>query len=44
MLTCACHGYSYNLKRAGACLERPELRLESLPLKVEDDKVKVAIS
>lgn len=41
MLTCSCHGFSYNLKRAGACVERPELRLESLLLKVEDDKVKV---
>lgn len=44
MLTCICHGYNYDLRRAGACLERPGLRLESLPLKVEDDKVKVALS
>ena len=44
MLTCTCHGYSYNLNRKGACVEKPELRLQSLPLKVEDDKVKVAIS
>ncbi len=43
-LTCACHGYSYNLRRGGACVEKPELRLEYLPLKVEDDKVKVALS
>ncbi len=43
MLTCTCHGYSYNLRRAGACVERPELRLQSLPSKVEDDKVKVAL-
>ncbi|MCA1592572.1 MAG: Rieske (2Fe-2S) protein [Acidobacteria bacterium] len=43
MLTCACHGCSYNLRRAGACVERPELRLQSLPAKVEDDKVKVAL-
>ncbi|MDQ3648895.1 MAG: Rieske (2Fe-2S) protein [Acidobacteriota bacterium] len=41
MLTCTCHGYSYNLRLAGACVERPELRLQSLPSKVEDDKVKV---
>lgn len=41
MLTCACHGYNYNLRRAGVCVERPELRLQSLPVKVEDDKVKV---
>jgi nitrite reductase/ring-hydroxylating ferredoxin subunit/Fe-S cluster biogenesis protein NfuA len=44
MLTCVCHGYSYNLRRAGKCVERPELRLESLSLKVEEDKVKVALS
>ncbi|MCA1564398.1 MAG: Rieske 2Fe-2S domain-containing protein [Acidobacteria bacterium] len=44
VLTCACHGYNYNLRRGGVCVERPELRLRSLPLKVEDDKVKVALS
>lgn len=44
VLTCACHGYSYNLRRAGACAEKPSLRLQALPLKVEDDKVKVALS
>ncbi len=43
VLTCACHGYSYNLRRGGVCVEKPELRLQSLPLKVEDDKVKVAL-
>lgn len=41
MLTCSCHGYRYDLRR-GNCVEKPELRLESLPSKVEDDKVKVA--
>ncbi len=44
VLTCACHGYKYDLGRAGRCVEHPELRLQSLPLKIEDDKVKVAIS
>jgi len=44
LLTCACHGHGYNLGRAGICVEKPELRLVSLPLKVEDDKVKVALS
>lgn len=43
MLTCACHGYGYDLRRNGACVERPDLRLESLPLIVEDEKVKVAL-
>jgi nitrite reductase/ring-hydroxylating ferredoxin subunit len=42
MLTCSCHGHSYDLRR-GHCVEKPELRLASLPAKVEDDKVKVAL-
>lgn len=41
MLTCSCHGYHYDLRR-GNCVEKQELRLASLPSKVEDDKVKVA--
>ena len=44
VLTCICHGYSYNLSRRGVCVERPELRLQLLPSKVEDDKVKVVLS
>lgn len=43
VLTCTCHGYSYDLRRGGACAEKPDLRLQSLPSKVEDDKVKVAL-
>lgn len=43
MLTCTCHGYNYDLRRAGVCVEKPELRLQSIPSKVEDDKVKVAL-
>ncbi len=43
VLTCVCHGYNYNLRRGGGCVEKPELRLQSLPLKVEEDKVKVAV-
>jgi len=42
MLTCSCHGYLYDLRR-GRSVERPELRLASLPVKIEDDKVKVAL-
>ena len=41
ILTCSCHGYHYDLRR-GNCVGKSELRLESLPAKVEDDKVKVA--
>jgi nitrite reductase/ring-hydroxylating ferredoxin subunit/Fe-S cluster biogenesis protein NfuA len=43
MLTCSCHGYRYDLKRQGACIERPELHLDSLRLIVENEKVKVAL-
>jgi nitrite reductase/ring-hydroxylating ferredoxin subunit/Fe-S cluster biogenesis protein NfuA len=43
IITCACHGYHYDLLRNGACVERSDLRLESLPLIVEDEKVKVAL-
>ncbi len=43
MLICACHGYHYDLRRKGVCVEKPDLRLESLPLKIEDDKVKVGL-
>lgn len=43
MLVCSCHGYHYDLRRRGACIEEADLRLESLPVKIEDDKVKVAL-
>lgn len=43
MLTCSCHGYRYDLRREGACIEKPDLHLYALPLMVEDDKVKVAL-
>lgn len=42
MLTCSCHGYRYDLRR-GTSIENPELRLEQLHVKVEEDKVKVAL-
>jgi nitrite reductase/ring-hydroxylating ferredoxin subunit len=44
MLICACHSYHYNLRRKGVCVEKPDVKLESLPLKIEDDKVKVGLS
>ena len=43
MLVCSCHGYHYDLRRKGACVEKPDLKLESLPVKIEDNKVKVAL-
>jgi len=44
MLICACHGYHYDVNRKGRCIEKPDVKLESLPLKIEDDKVKVGLS
>lgn len=42
MLSCSCHGYGYDLRR-GNCIERPDLRLEQVPLKIEDYRVKIGI-
>lgn len=42
VLTCACHDYHYDL-RQGTCREDPTLRLHRLPVKVEENKVKVAL-
>lgn len=42
MLNCACHGYGYDLRR-GNCIARPELQLKSVPLKIEDYKVKIGV-
>ncbi|MCP9496788.1 MAG: NifU family protein [Pyrinomonadaceae bacterium MAG19_C2-C3] len=43
VLVCSCHAYHYDLRRRGTCLERPELRLESLDLEIKEDKVKVRV-
>jgi Fe-S cluster biogenesis protein NfuA/nitrite reductase/ring-hydroxylating ferredoxin subunit len=43
-LICASCGRSYDICRAGRCLDAPELFLEPVPLLVEDGKVKVALS
>ena len=43
MLTCLCHGYRYDLRHQGKCMEKPALRLASLAVIVEDEKVKVAL-
>ncbi|MCA1603269.1 MAG: Rieske 2Fe-2S domain-containing protein, partial [Acidobacteria bacterium] len=42
MLSCSCHGYEYDLRR-GNCIERPDLQLKPIPLKLEDYKVKVGL-
>ncbi|MBA3357036.1 MAG: Rieske 2Fe-2S domain-containing protein [Pyrinomonadaceae bacterium] len=42
MLSCSCHGYGYDLRR-GNCIERPDLKLKPIPLKLEDYKVKIGL-
>ncbi len=43
-LICSSCGRSYDVCRAGRCLDAPELFLEPVPLLMEDGKVKVALS
>jgi len=43
VLTCPCHGYQFDVRQKGRCLIDPNLRLESLPMKVENEVVKVAL-
>jgi nitrite reductase/ring-hydroxylating ferredoxin subunit/Fe-S cluster biogenesis protein NfuA len=43
ILTCPCHGYQFDARQKGRSLNDSDLRLESLPLKVENDVVKVAL-
>ena len=42
MLNCSCHGYGYDLRR-GNCIERPELTLTSVPVNLEDQKVRIGL-
>lgn len=41
-LVCPCHGYHYDL-RSGACAEQPVLKIEMLPVIVEDGLVRVGL-
>ena len=43
ILTCPCHALRFDVRQKGRCLTDPNLRLESLPLKVENEIVKVAL-
>ncbi len=43
VLTCQCHGYKFDMRQKGRCLTDPDLRLESLPMKIENEVVKVAL-
>lgn len=42
-LICACHKFHFDARHKGICEERPDLKLKSLPVKIEDEKVKVAL-
>lgn len=43
VLTCACHEYQFDVRQKGRCLTDVALRLEALPLRVENEIVKVAL-
>ncbi|HJT57466.1 MAG TPA: NifU family protein [Ktedonobacteraceae bacterium] len=43
-LTCSACGRVYDVSRAGRCQDAPDLFLEPVPLLIEGDKVKVALS
>jgi len=42
VLTCPCHGFQFEVRQKGRCLSNPEVRLEALPIRVENGVVKVA--
>lgn len=43
MLTCPWHGYQFDLRQGGRCLTDPVLRLDALPIAVENEVVRVAL-
>jgi len=43
ILTCPCHGYQFDVRQRGRSLTDTNLRLESLPMRVENEVVKVAL-
>jgi nitrite reductase/ring-hydroxylating ferredoxin subunit len=42
LITCACHGHRFDLSD-GRCVDRPELALELLPVRLDDTAVMVAL-
>ncbi len=44
VLTCPCHAFQFNVRQKGRSLTDPDLRLESLATRVENDIVKVALA
>ena len=43
VLTCPCHGFQFDVRQKGRCLTDSTLRLEALPMRVENEVVKVAL-
>ncbi len=43
VLTCPWHGYQFDLQRDGRCLNDPSLKLDLLPMSIENGVVKVAL-
>lgn len=43
LLVCLCHGYHFDVRHKGIGEDKPDLKLESLAVKIEDEKVKVAL-
>lgn len=44
VLTCPWHGYQFDIRDAGRCFNDPLLRLQSLPLAVENEVIRVALT
>ncbi len=43
ILHCPCHGFQFDVRQNGRCMDNAELHLETLPVKVENGVVKVAL-
>ena len=43
VLTCSCHGYQFDVRQKGRGVTHSELRLEALPMRVENEVIKVAL-
>ena len=43
VLTCSWHGYQYDLRQGGRCLNDPSVKLEPLPMRIEEGIIRVAL-
>lgn len=44
ILTCPWHGYQFDIQAAGRCFHDPSLRLQALPLAIENEVIRVALT